>query len=836
MADILYRIVIYPLELIIEVIFCVLYRIFNDPGICLIGVSIAVSVLTLPMYNMADRIQSEDNKKRESMDDMLKHIRKSFGGDEKLMMLQAYYKVSDYNPVYTLRSLLPLMIQIPFFTAAYHFLSHLEGLKGASFLIINDLSKADGLIALGDLHINLLPVLMTVINICSSLIYLRHSSLQDKIRTWGLAVFFLIILYPSPSGLVFYWTMNNLFSLVKNIVKALYKPKEREIKEEGKGNVRLFFGTVLVMALLFGIVNPVFVLRKSPIDFVPTGEGIDHLIKLIVSTAAVSSGFFLLWFPLVYYMAPGRIRKLMENVFFAADVIFVTDYFIFGRLRGNMSNLMRYDTRAAEYKNWEIPVNLIVCMLLIPAVLLLLKKARKIAVSLSYITATAFVLIAIICTKQTMDMANKELSAVKESVDKDEKILHLSSTGQNVIVLMLDRQIGPFLPYIMEDVPELKQQYAGFTYYPNTLSMGISTALGSGALYGGYEYSRYNRDESRWPEVQNEALRVLPKIFADAGYDVTVCDPPLSNGNYWISDLSIYDGMDGIRPYSIKGMFSDEFAGLSDETHKDVQKRNMFFYGIYRAMPLITQRTVYHEGTYWGTYFTRMGKTPVESGIFVNNYLTLKNLHRITDVQDRENCFIIMDNDTPHNGVELQLPGYDFNAAVDNSGLYDEWFKEHSELCFDDIYSRSAYMDNAAALKAVGEWLDYLRYQGVYDNSRIIIVADHGYMFGNFKQFVNESSVGPRDLEALMPILLVKDFGETEYKVSEELMTNADTPILATTELIDGAVNPYTGRRLDDIENRFVVDIYNFDTGGPDFWQLNGDDMYDGSAWTKVEK
>ena len=72
MADILYRIVIYPLELIIEVIFCVLYRIFNDPGICLIGVSIAVSVLTLPMYNMADRIQSEDNKKRESMDDMLK--------------------------------------------------------------------------------------------------------------------------------------------------------------------------------------------------------------------------------------------------------------------------------------------------------------------------------------------------------------------------------------------------------------------------------------------------------------------------------------------------------------------------------------------------------------------------------------------------------------------------------------------------------------------------------------------------------------------------------------------------------------------------------------------
>ena len=162
MADILYRIVIYPLELIIEVAFCLLYRVFAHPGICLTGISAAVTLLTLPMYNMAERIQAEDNKKRTQMDERLKRIRKCFSGDERLMISQAYYRICGYSPLGSLRSLLPLMIQIPFFIAAYHFLSNLEGLKGASFLVIEDLSRPDGLLKLGNLRINLLPILMTV--------------------------------------------------------------------------------------------------------------------------------------------------------------------------------------------------------------------------------------------------------------------------------------------------------------------------------------------------------------------------------------------------------------------------------------------------------------------------------------------------------------------------------------------------------------------------------------------------------------------------------------------------------------------------------------------------
>ena len=41
-----------------------------------------------------------------------------------------------------------------------------------------------------------------------------------------MALVFLVILYASPSGLVLYWTMNNVFSLVKNIFYKIKNPKK----------------------------------------------------------------------------------------------------------------------------------------------------------------------------------------------------------------------------------------------------------------------------------------------------------------------------------------------------------------------------------------------------------------------------------------------------------------------------------------------------------------------------------------------------------------------------------------------------------------------------------
>jgi membrane protein insertase Oxa1/YidC/SpoIIIJ len=136
------------------------------------------------------------------------------------MVLSACYRQNHYHPVYMMRSTLGLLIQIPFFIAAYSYISHLEIIKGASFFIIRDLGSPDGFLHIGKFTINVLPLLMTLINCISGAVYTKNFEIRDKIQLYGMAAIFLALLYASPSGLVLYWTANNIFSLIKNILKG----------------------------------------------------------------------------------------------------------------------------------------------------------------------------------------------------------------------------------------------------------------------------------------------------------------------------------------------------------------------------------------------------------------------------------------------------------------------------------------------------------------------------------------------------------------------------------------------------------------------------------------
>ena len=63
-----------------------------------------------------------------------------------------------------------------------------------------------------------MPILMTVINIGSALIYTQNLSKRDKYQLYGMAAIFLVLLYNAAAGLVLYWTFNNIYSLAKNAV------------------------------------------------------------------------------------------------------------------------------------------------------------------------------------------------------------------------------------------------------------------------------------------------------------------------------------------------------------------------------------------------------------------------------------------------------------------------------------------------------------------------------------------------------------------------------------------------------------------------------------------
>ena len=213
MGEVLYKILIGPLQLLFEFIFIFSYRAFDNYGISIVVLSLVMNFLVLPLYNRVDAIQEEERVTAERLRPGVEHIRKTFRGDERFMMLQTYYRQNHYKQTDALKGSFSLLLEVPFFLAAYRFLSNLTILQGVHFGPIADLGSPDALLQLGGMSINVLPILMTVINLLSAAIYLKGFPLRSKVLTVGMALIFLVLLYDSPAGLVFYWTLNNLFSL-----------------------------------------------------------------------------------------------------------------------------------------------------------------------------------------------------------------------------------------------------------------------------------------------------------------------------------------------------------------------------------------------------------------------------------------------------------------------------------------------------------------------------------------------------------------------------------------------------------------------------------------------
>ena len=65
--DIVYTILIRPLELLFEAVFALSYGIYENPTVCLIVMSLAINIIVLPLYRRADVIQQRAREDRKSV-------------------------------------------------------------------------------------------------------------------------------------------------------------------------------------------------------------------------------------------------------------------------------------------------------------------------------------------------------------------------------------------------------------------------------------------------------------------------------------------------------------------------------------------------------------------------------------------------------------------------------------------------------------------------------------------------------------------------------------------------------------------------------------------------
>ncbi len=231
MLDFLFFLCIYPLETVMRTVLLAAHSLTGSWGWSLVLLSIAVNVALIPVYHLAETWQEAARIAYHKMTPKLAEIKEVFAGHERWLFTRALYRLHGYSPIYSLRTSFGLLIQIPFFFAAYHLLNAAPELAGASWLFLSDLSRPDALLAVGGFSINLLPFVMTGANLLSAAVYTTRLTRREKIQLYGLAAVFLLLLYPSSAALLVYWTCNNLFSLGKNLVyvRFVYKKMDEEI-------------------------------------------------------------------------------------------------------------------------------------------------------------------------------------------------------------------------------------------------------------------------------------------------------------------------------------------------------------------------------------------------------------------------------------------------------------------------------------------------------------------------------------------------------------------------------------------------------------------------------
>ena len=213
--------IVKPLFFVIDYFF----KITGNFGIAIILITVCIRLLFFPLANYSFRSMAKMKALQPEMT-RLKELHK----EDKVKLQQemmALYKKEKINPA---SGCLPILIQIPFFFAIYKMLFVTIEMRHQPFFgWIKDLSERDptsifnlfGLIPWDPpsfLLIGAWPCLMGVSMYFQQKLNPKPPDpIQQKIFAF-FPLFLTVILAPFPSGLVIYWTINNILTMAQQVV------------------------------------------------------------------------------------------------------------------------------------------------------------------------------------------------------------------------------------------------------------------------------------------------------------------------------------------------------------------------------------------------------------------------------------------------------------------------------------------------------------------------------------------------------------------------------------------------------------------------------------------
>ncbi|MDM5157143.1 membrane protein insertase YidC [Bacillus sp. DX1.1] len=212
---------VYPISLMLQF---VAHHVPNGSfGIAIIIITLVIRTAMIPLAVTQYRVQMRTKKMqpqlqklKEKHGDVSKDIEKQKKYQKEMMELM---NTSGANPM---MGCLPLLIQMPIFSALYYAISRTEEIRTSSFLWVN-LGHAD--------PYHILPIIAALTTFIQMKIMQSNTAAGEqvqmlKIQQFMMPAMILFMGFAAPSGLVLYWITGNVFTMLQMIV--LRKVMERE--------------------------------------------------------------------------------------------------------------------------------------------------------------------------------------------------------------------------------------------------------------------------------------------------------------------------------------------------------------------------------------------------------------------------------------------------------------------------------------------------------------------------------------------------------------------------------------------------------------------------------
>ncbi|MEX0983249.1 MAG: membrane protein insertase YidC [Bacteroidales bacterium] len=945
-----FELIISPFYYIVEQFYLLGYKLTDDHGLAIILLSFAISLLLLPIFILLERSKKRDDAVKRKMRPLLDEIKRCYKGQERYYYIRTLHRQHGYNSFKSLVPVLSLLLQIPFFIAAYQFLEHFEPLVGQSFLFIKDLSEPDGILG----SINVLPIIMTLVNLVTAYLYTRNGDKAERKQMLVVAGVFLVLLYNFPSGLVLYWTMNNVFSFFRLFIT---NPEDFRTKEplwkfspaslfqfrvkpvffmalsflalylfvSGKlyylednhtlltislallvicqvtgiiyffrirggasqvlfhlssafllatflfqalnvyvfttgeaVNLNLFnihiqfaenqLSDIIYPGILFLFITLPFYFREEGVllagpgnSFRPGATGPKVFRTIFILSAAYLFGYIILWNPLIvfssfpetfnftaleliwknlpvlviflaasiliFFITPRRFRWLLAVAALTAVAISFIHNTIFPIETGTLQENRFEKEQALIVSPYLYLVEGFALIALFGAALFLLRKQyfRQIIAGL--------ILLNVILISQSIYRA-----VSSNSFTRNETLFHhsthtisFSKTEKNVVYFIPDMFQGWAMHRMMNENPELKEQLNGFVWYPNALAVSRVTNTSVGPLIGGHGYAPDLLDldsEHTVQEKLSKAKRDLSNEVRRQGYRftsnrLTYCN--IENEYYdtflpdWHNDWDKFNSRLGVQ--------------VTKETNYALLCYNALFF----SAPLALKPKIYNNGQW--LFRHKEGEGRVTSTSLKHQFLRV--LPYISNNRSDKGNFVLIYSMVSH---------FPWSIVNENGSM------KH------DV---SPYENNKWIIETLNSWFKWMKKNGVYDNTKIIIVSDHGTHWKRFnreldidnpfKNVDDERGVPLNYMLDLNPVILVKDFNSTEpFSEDWRFMSNMDAPDIALERSDPTKGAPPETRTLPAFVSWWTQDMNNRTKFSLEHKYLVEDDIFDANNWTMV--